>query len=53
MTGKDHTAELRKQRLAKALKANIAKRKAQARGRDAAAAAEVPEPPKKEEGCRN
>ncbi|WP_373502719.1 hypothetical protein [Aestuariivirga sp.] len=51
MNGQNDKAEQRKQRLAKALKANIAKRKTQAKTRTAAE--ESPETPPKEEGCRN
>ncbi len=48
-SGKD--TDGRKERLAKALKANIARRKAQAKRREDAA--DAPKLPKSEEGCRN
>jgi ribosomal protein L39E len=51
MSGQNNKTEQRKQRLAKALKANIAKRKTQAKTRTKAE--EPAETPPKEEGCRN
>jgi hypothetical protein len=59
MSNKKETAEQRKIRLAKALKANIGRRKAQARQRDAAetesgaASGTEQEQPLEEDGCRN
>jgi hypothetical protein len=51
MAGKTETAEQRKQRLAKALKANLARRKAQARSRKARADSAAGE--QSAERCRN
>ena len=55
MAAEKPTSDARKQRLAKALKANIAKRKAQARAQaDARRAGEdAPLPPPDEDGCPN
>ena len=51
MTGEKTGSEARKERLAKALKANIAKRKEQAKTRKNVTSA--PEPPETEDSCRN
>jgi|GEM_PF-6620000 len=51
MAGKKPSSEARKERLSKALKANIAKRKAQAKTRQQAQA--VPEAASEEDGCPN
>jgi hypothetical protein len=51
MSSKNTSAEQRKARLAKQLKANIAKRKGEAEARKRAAAA--PETPPDEDGCPN
>jgi hypothetical protein len=68
MSSKNHSSEQRKQRLAAALKANIGRRKAQARQREAGEApgsgeapeasqpsceGTEPEHPPEEDGCRN
>jgi hypothetical protein len=55
MAGEKPASDARKQRLAKALKANIARRKAQARAQDGArpAGETGPEPPPDEDGCPN
>ena len=51
MSGEKITSGSRKERLAKALKANIAKRKQQARTR--AETEDAPETPESEDGCPN
>ena len=51
MTGRKTTSEERKERLAKALKRNIARRKEQ--GRDRKPAAKAPKPPPDDKGCPN
>ena len=59
MSNKKETAEQRRKRLATALKANIGRRKAQAKGRDAKADGSAKPPgteqehPLKEDGCPN
>ena len=56
MAAEKPSSDARKQRLARALKANIAKRKAQAREQAKAQQAGVPEPsdpPPDEESCPN
>ena len=54
MAGEKPSSEARRARLAKALKANIAKRKLQARSRDAEPPAEgAAEIPPEEDGCPN
>ena len=55
MAGEKSSSDARKARLAKALKANIAKRKAQARALDQARAeaAGPPAPPGDKDGCPN
>ena len=55
MAGEKSSSDARKQRLAKALKANIARRKAQSRAQDGArpAGETAPEPPPDEDGCPN
>ena len=59
MSNKKETADQRKIRLAKALKANIGRRKAQAKGRDvlqdapAGESGTEQEQPAQEDGCRN
>ena len=55
MAGEKPSSDARRQRLAKALKANIAKRKAQARALDQARAeaAGPPAPPGDKDGCPN
>ncbi len=51
MTGEKTSSEARKERLAKALKANISKRKEQAKTRKNATNA--PEPPETDSSCPN
>jgi len=51
MTGRKTTSEERKERLARALKRNIARRKEQ--GRDRKPAANPPDPPPDDNGCPN
>ncbi len=51
MAGEKPSSAQRKARLAEALKANIAKRKAQAKTRKSAP--DAPEPPESEDGCPN
>ena len=55
MTGQKPSSDARKARLAKALKANIGKRKAQARAQEKGrqASAETPAEPVDEDGCPN
>jgi len=55
MTGQKPSSDARKARLAKALKANIGKRKAQARAQEEArqTAPEAPDEPPDEDGCPN
>ena len=56
MAGEKSASEVRKARLAKALKANIGKRKAQAKAQEAAqdkAAQTAPETPPEEDSCPN
>ncbi|MCA3559622.1 MAG: hypothetical protein IOC82_01165 [Aestuariivirga sp.] len=55
MAAEKPSSDARKQRLAKALKANIAKRKAQAKAQAAArpAGEDSPEKPPDKDGCRN
>ena len=55
MAGEKSASDVRKARLAKALKANIARRKAQARAQDGTrpAGKTAPEPPPDEDGCPN
>ena len=52
MAGEKPSSDARKARLAKALKANIARRKAQARAQEKASQA-APETPPEEDGCPN
>ena len=51
MTGRKTTSEERKERLARALKRNIARRKEQ--GKDRKPAANPPDPPPDDNGCPN
>jgi hypothetical protein len=51
MTGRKTTSEERKERLARALKRNIARRKEQ--GKDRKPAANSPDPPPDDNGCPN
>lgn len=51
MKGRNETEEQHKQRLARALKANLARRKAQARTRKSEDV--PPEKPESEDGCPN
>ena len=51
MAAEKSSSDARQQRLAKALKANIAKRKAQAKAR--AAEDDSPQPPADEDSCPN
>jgi len=51
MAGEKPRSDAKKERLAKALKANLARRKAQARTREAPS--EAPESPTDEDGCPN
>jgi hypothetical protein len=55
MTGQKPSSDARKARLAKALKANIGKRKAQARAQEKTrqTGPEAPEEPADEDGCPN